>query len=67
VGYSFAATLALVNELVGVGSYRLLRSDGMVTAGRSPVAINVGVGMPGISSRSVRMVGCGHSQAGSIT
>jgi hypothetical protein len=44
----------------------------MVTAGRSPMPIKVGVGMPGyrmpgISSRSGRMVGCGHSQAGSIT
>src|ERR1700693_5375967 len=44
----------------------------MVTAGRSPLPIKVGVGMPvirmpGISSRSERMVGCGHSHAGSIT
>jgi len=51
-------------QLIGLfGSVRAL------TAGRSPLRIEVGVGMPvirmpGISLRSGRVVGCGHSQAG---
>jgi hypothetical protein len=72
VGYSSCPVAGVRLGVQLIGLCCRLRSDRMVTAGRSPLPIKVGVGMPvirmpGISSRSERMVGCGHSQAGSIT